>query len=72
MRPLCGCDIQTDIAIESSETINLTLSSPSNATLGTATATMTILDDDGGAQPGDERYTYDQIGNIIFKTGVGA
>jgi len=63
--------ILDDTDIESSETINLTLSSPSNATLGTASATMTIVDDDGGAQPNEEFYTYDQIGNMLSKTGVG-
>jgi len=72
MRPLRGCDIQTDIAIESNETVNLTLSSPTNATItGTNPATLTILDDDGGAQPGEEFYTYDAIGNMLSKTGVG-
>jgi len=32
---------------------------------------MTILDDDGGAQPTEEFYTYDAIGNMLSKTGVG-
>ena len=36
---------------EDDETFTLTLSSPTNATLGTATATGTILDDDDAATP---------------------
>ena len=73
MRPLCGCDIQTDIAIESSETINLTLSAPTNATLGAPNpATLTIIDDESPPPVGDELYTYDLISNITSKTGVGA
>jgi len=32
---------------------------------------MTIIDDDGGAQPNEEFYIYDAIGNMLSKTGVG-
>jgi hypothetical protein len=50
----------------------LTLSSPSNATLGTPNpATLTIIDDET-PPPSEEFYTYDKIGNLLSKTGVGA
>jgi RHS repeat-associated protein len=61
-----------DTAQESSETINLTLSSPANATVGAPNpATMTILDDETPPIPNEEFYTYDQIGNMLSKTSVG-
>jgi len=63
--------IINDSAPESSETIILTLSSPTNATLGAATTTLTILDDETPAPLGDEIYQYDLLGNIVSKTGVG-
>jgi hypothetical protein len=40
-----------DTTPESSETFSVVLSSPVNATLATATGTVTIADDDGGAMP---------------------
>jgi len=44
----------------------------SNATLGTPNpATLTIIDDDT-IPSSDELYTYDLIGNLTSKTGVGA
>jgi len=65
--------IINDRAPESSETIILTLSGPTNATLGSlASATLTILDDETLPPVGDQLYTYDQIDNILSKTGVGA
>ncbi len=65
--------IRNDSAAESSETINLTLSSSSNATLGAPNpATLTIIDDETPPPTGDELYTYDLIGNLTSKTGVGA
>jgi hypothetical protein len=57
--------ILDDSAGESSETINLTLSSPSNATLGTPNpATLTIIDDETPPPPGEEFYTY--LDNVRF------
>ena len=48
--------ITNDSAPESSETINLTLSSPSNATLGTPNpATLTIIDDETPPPTGEQR-----------------
>lgn len=45
-------DVLGDLAIEANETFDLTLSAPSNATLGAkATGTATIQNDDGAAQP---------------------
>ncbi|MCX6049042.1 MAG: Ig-like domain-containing protein [Chloroflexi bacterium] len=38
--------ITNDNAVEGDETVNLTLSNPSNAVLGTAAAVLTIVDDD--------------------------
>ncbi|MFL5804112.1 MAG: Calx-beta domain-containing protein, partial [Roseiflexaceae bacterium] len=61
-----------DTLQESSETINLTLSSPANATIGAPNpATMTIIDDETPPIPNEEFYTYDQIGNLLSKTSVG-
>jgi hypothetical protein len=65
--------ILDDTLAESSETINLTLSSPSNATLGTPNpATLTIVDDETPPPPQEEFYTYDAIGNMLSKTSVGS
>jgi len=40
--------VSADTTYEANETLTVTLSSPTNATLGTATATGTILNDDAG------------------------
>jgi RHS repeat-associated protein len=65
--------ITNDTLQESSETVNLTLSSPTNATLGSpASATLTIIDDETPPPVSDEIYQYDTLGNIVSKTGVGA
>jgi Calx-beta domain/Beta-propeller repeat len=65
--------ITNDTAAEPSETINLTLSAPTNASLGVPNpATLTILDEETPPPIGDELYTYDPLGNILSKTGVGA
>jgi Calx-beta domain len=62
-----------DAAQEGNEAITLALTSPSNATLGTPNpATLTILDDETPPPPSEEFYTYDTIGNLLSKTGVGA
>jgi hypothetical protein len=48
--------IANDTSDEPNETVSLTLTSPSNAALGTpSSATLTIIDDDGGPVP--SQYT---------------
>ena len=69
--------ITSDANPEPNETINLALSSPTNATLGTASAVLTIVDDDAAPpqQPPngyDILATYDTIGNLTSKSDVGA
>jgi len=55
--------IVNDTAIENSETINLTLSAPVGATLGTpATATLTIVDNDA--------VGYSISGRVVTSTGI--
>lgn len=44
-------DVTGDTTIEPNETFTVTLSTPNNATIATATATGTIQNDDGAAQP---------------------
>jgi hypothetical protein len=64
--------ILNDAAAEPNETVNLTLSSPTNATIGGANpSTLTILDNDGGAGAGDEFYQYDGLGNLLQKGATG-
>ena len=64
--------ILNDTLQESSETVILTLSSPTNATLGAPNpATLTIIDDESPPPAPEELDTYDVLGNITFKTGVG-
>jgi streptogramin lyase len=65
--------ILDDATVEPNETVTLTVSSPTNATLGTPNpATLTILDDDGAVPPTDEYYTYNKLGNLTSKTGKGS
>jgi RHS repeat-associated protein len=65
--------ILNDTLQESSETITLTLSAPTNATLGAPNpATLTIIDDETPPLPSEAFYSYDQIGNMLSKTGVGS
>jgi RHS repeat-associated protein len=60
--------ILNDATAEPNETVTLTLSSPTNATLGTPNpATLTIVDNDGGATGGDEFYQYDTLGDLLQK-----
>jgi hypothetical protein len=53
-----------DTSVESNETFTVTLASPANATLGTASATGTILDDD--ALPAVPAIT---IGDVVLNEG---
>jgi Calx-beta domain-containing protein/hemolysin type calcium-binding protein len=56
-----------DTAVEPDETFTLTLSNPVNATLGTATATGTIRNDDAAtASPGHYNGPISSSGNIDF------
>jgi YD repeat-containing protein len=65
--------ISNDTASAGAETVQLSLSRPTNATLGApATATLTIDDDDGTPPPTEEMSPYDALGNLTRKTGVGA
>ena len=60
--------ILNDATAEANETVNLTLSSPTNATIGgTNPATLTIVDNDGGASGSDEFYQYDALGDLLQK-----
>jgi RHS repeat-associated protein len=60
--------ILNDATAEPNETVTLTLSSPTNATLGSPNpATLTIVDNDGGASGGDEYYQYDALGDLLQK-----
>jgi len=60
--------ILNDATVEPNETVNLTLSSPTNASLGSPNlATLTIVDNDGGATGGDEYYQYDALGDLLQK-----
>jgi hypothetical protein len=59
--------IAGDTAYEADETFTLTLSNPVNATLGTATATGTITNDDAAtATPGHYNGPISTGGNIDF------
>jgi hypothetical protein len=65
--------ITNDTTLEVTETVILTLSSPTNTTLGKPNpATLAILDDDGAVPPTDEFYTYNKLGNLTSKTGKGS
>src|SRR6266545_2418114 len=60
--------IINDATAEPNETVNLTLSSPTNATIGTPNpATLTIVDNDGGSSGSDEYEQYDALGNLLQK-----
>lgn len=50
--------ITNDTLVEPNETINLQLDTPANASLGTANATLTILDDDTGPLVNFSHATY--------------
>jgi Calx-beta domain/RTX calcium-binding nonapeptide repeat (4 copies) len=60
-----------DTGYESDETFSVTLSNPVNATLGTATATGTITNDDAAtATPGHYNGPISSGGNIDFDVGA--
>jgi hypothetical protein len=64
--------ILNDTTVEPNETATLTLSAPTNATLGAPNpATLAILDDET-PRPFDETYTYNKLGNLTNKTGKGS
>jgi len=60
--------ITNDVTAEPNETVTLTLSSPTNATIGSPNpATLTIVDNDGGSSGSDEYEQYDALGNLVQK-----
>ena len=75
-RKTLSIPIQNDASPEGDETLQVTLSSPTNALLGVpSSTTLTIQDDETGGPPGDpgtydEYYSYDEIGNLLSKGGV--
>ena len=66
--------ILNDSAQELTETFTIVLSSPANASLPVPNTpvTISIIDDESPPAAPDELYTYDALGNITFKTGVGS
>ena len=50
--------VSNDAAVEPNETVNLQLAMPTNATLGLAAATLTIIDEDTGPLVNFSRATY--------------
>jgi RHS repeat-associated protein len=63
--------VLNDSLDETNETVTLTLSSPTNATLGTPNPATLVIQDNDLPQASNEFYSYDALGNLLSKTGVG-
>jgi YD repeat-containing protein len=63
--------VLNDTLDENNETVTLTLSSPANATLGTPNPATLVIQDNDPPQASNEFYSYDALGNLLSKTGVG-
>jgi hypothetical protein len=69
-------ELRADAAAEGTETFALRLSSPTGATLGSATATATLADDDGNTTPlaygaGDDTYLVTSPRQLVLERAGG-